>query len=308
MALTTYNNTVNQKPSIIDSIILQGVYKTPFLEWFGRGKVNAPKHSWFIDRYRNAAANANLEITDIQENTVDTKQMVDNVTQIIKNEFGLSRKELDNARYGKKEWDYRIAKVGKEHVKDIEYALLGLHNNSVFDAYTVGSDTQASKMAGIFKYIPSAHRQDFKDGSGNATDFTYDKLSEILQPVWEVGGLEDESFMLVCGTNAKKAINRFAGDQYFRNLKNDNKFDPTLYELETDFGTIKVKMHRLFNDPKLADKVLVGKLNEARIMFYTDTEFTEPPTSKTAKFGRYYTDLTLEVQNADYFACGEGIK
>ncbi len=308
MALTTYNNKVNQKPSILDAIILQGAKKTPFLEWFGRGKVNAPKHSWFIDRYRDAQENANLEITDIAENTVDTKQMVDNVTQIIKNEFGLSRKELDNARYGKKEWEYRVGKVGAEHAKDLEYALLGLHNASVFDNYTVGSDTQASKMAGIFKYIPTAHRQDFKDGNGNATEFTYDKLSEILQPVWERGGIEDESFMLVCGTNVKKAINKFAGDQYFRNLKNDNGFDPTLYELETDFGAIKVKMHRLFNTSKLSDKVLVGKLNEARIMFYTDTEFTEPPTSKTARFGRYYTDLTLEVQNADYFACGEGIK
>lgn len=307
MPLTTYNNTVNQKPSVLDAIILQGVSTTPFLDWFGRGKLNAPKHSWFVDRYRDAQANANLEITDINENTVDTKQMLDNVTQIIKNEFGLSRKELDNARYGKKEWDYRVAKHGKEHVKDIEYALLGLHNASVFDNYTLPSDTQASKMAGIFKFVPTTNRKNFKDANGNSTAFTYDKLSEILQPVWEVGGIEDESFMLVCGTNVKKAINSFAGSQYFRNLKNDNEFDPTLYLLETDFGTIKVKMHRLFNDPKLRDKVLVGKLSEARAMFFTDTEFTEPPTSKTARFGRYYTDLTLEVQNPDYFACGEGI-
>ena len=308
MPLTTYNNTVNQKPSILDSIVLQGSDKVPFLKWFGRGKVSAPKHAWFIDRLRDAQANFNLEITDIDENTVDTKQMVDNVTQIVKNEFGLSRKELDNARYGKKEWQYRIGKVGKEHAKDLEYALLGLHNASVFDDYTPMSDTQAAKMAGIFKYIPTAHRQNFDDGSGNATDFTYDKLSQILEPVWVTGGIEDESFMLVCGTNMKKAINRFAGDTYFRRLKDEGKYDPTLYELDTDFGSVKVKMHRLFNDPKLADKVLVGQLNEARIMMFTDTEFTEPPTSKTAKFGRYYTDFTLEVQKPDYFACGEKLK
>ena len=114
--------------------------------------------------------------------------------------------------------------------------------------------------------------------------------------------------MLIVGTNMKKAINRFAGDNYFRRLKDEGKYDPTLYELDTDFGSVKVKMHRLFNNPKLSDKVLVGKLDEARVMMYTSTEFTEPPTSKTAKFGRYYTDFTLEVQKADYFACGEGLR
>lgn len=308
MALTTYNNTVNQKPSVLDAIILQGPSQVPFLQWLGRGKLSAPKHSWFIDRLRDPKSNANLEITDIQENTVDTKQMLDNMTQIIKNEFGLSRKELDNARYGQKEWAYRVSKVGKEHAKDIEFAILGLHNDSVFDSYTPPSDTQPSKMAGLFHYIPDHNKQDFNDGNGAATDFTYDKLSQILEPVWEVGGLEDESFMLICGTSIKKAINRFAGDQYFRRVKEDKAFDPTLYELETDFGTVKVKLHRLFNHEKLRDKVLVGKLSEARMMFFTDTEFTEPPTSKTARFGRYYTDLTLEVQNPDYFACGIGLK
>jgi len=308
MPLTTYNNTVNQKPSVLDAIILQGVSQVPFLKWFSRGNVKAPKHSWITDRLRDPKPNYNLEVSDLEENTQDTKQMLDNVTHIVKNEFGLSRRELDNARYGQKEWAYRVGKVGKEHTKDIEFALLGLHNDTVFDTYTVGNNTTEPKMAGIFHYIPTHNRQDFKDDNNNPTDFTYDKLSQILEPVWEVGGLEDESFMLICGTSIKKAINRFAGDQYFRRVKEDKKFDPTLYELETDFGTVKVKLHRLFNQEKLRDKVLVGKLNEARIMFYTPTEFTEVPTSKTAKFGRYYTDLTLEVKNPDYFACGIGLK
>lgn len=311
MALLSYGNTVNQKPSILDAIILQGVHKTPFLEWMGRGSVAAPKHSWILDRYREAKENANLEITDIEENTTDTKYSKDNVVQIVKNDFGISKQELKNAKYGQKEWPYRVAKEGKEHVKDIEYALLGLHNNSVFDTYTSGSPTTEAKMAGIFHYIEDDHRQYYDtngDGTGTPTDFTYDRLSEILEPVWEKGGLEDESFMLVCGTSIKKAINRFAGDQYFRRVKEDKKFDPTLYELETDFGTVKVKLHRLFNNDKLKDKVLVGQLNEARIMFHTPTEFEEPPTSKTARFGRYYSSLTLEVKTPDYFACGAGLK
>ncbi len=308
MALLSYGNTVNQKPSILDAIILQGVYKTPFLEWMSRGSVAAPKHTWILDRYRDAAANAQLEITDIDENTTDSKYTRDNVVQIIKNDYGMSDFEMQNAKYGQQEWPYRTAKVGKEHAKDLEYAMLGLHQSSVFDPYQAGNPTTPAKMAGIFHYIEADHRQDYADGNGDPTDFTYDRLSEILEPIWEKGGLEDESFMLVCGTSIKKAINRFAGDQYFRKVKEDKKFDPTLYELETDFGSVRVKLHRLFNSDKLKDKVLVGQLNEARMMFHTPTKFSEPPTSKTAKFGRYYTAMTLEVKTPDYFACGTGLK
>ena len=314
MALLSYGNTVNQKPSILDAIVLQGVHKTPFLEWLGRGNVSAPKHSWILDRYRDAGANANLEITDINENTVDTKYIKDNVVQIIKNDYGISKEEMQNAKYGTKEWAYRTAKVGKEHTKDLEYALLGLHNTTVFDPYTVGSPTTEAKMAGIFHYIEPDHIQDFSTppatvgGLATPTDFTYDMLSQMLQPIWEKGGLEDESFSLTVSPLIKKTINRFAGTQYFRQLKNENKFDPTLYELETDFGTVRVKMHRLFADPKLQNTVLAGKLDEAKLMFKIATEFSEPPTSKTAKFGRYYTSMTLEMRNPDYFACATGVK
>jgi len=207
MALLSYGNTVNQKPSILDAIILQGVHKTPFLEWMGRGSIAAPKHSWILDRYRDAA----------------------------ENDYGLSDEEAQNAKYGQKEWAYRTAKVGKEHAKDIEYALLGLHHNSVFDPYVAGTPTTEAKMAGIFHYIEADHRQDYADGNGAPTDFTYDRLSEILQPIWEKGGLEDQSFQLVVSPKLKKAINRFAGDQYFRPLKDAKKFDPTLYELTPDY-------------------------------------------------------------------------
>jgi len=46
MALTSYDSTVNQKPSVLDAILLQGATSTPFLKWFGKGaKISAPKKS-----------------------------------------------------------------------------------------------------------------------------------------------------------------------------------------------------------------------------------------------------------------------
>jgi len=307
MALTSYNDQVNQKPSVLDAILLQGASSTPFLQWLDRGqKISAPKHSWILDTYRRPTDNANLEITDISEDTKDTKYMKDNVVQIIKNEFGISLEENDNAKYGQKEWAYRIGKVGKEHAMDIEYALLGLHNDSVEDGYTEGSDTTPSKMAGLFHYIDN--KKDYSDSNGNPTDLTYDRLNEIIEMIWNNADIDNESFMLVCGTGLKRTINSFAKD-YFRWQQNPNrKFDPTLYVITTDFGDIKVKIHRLFNNPKLKNYLLVGQLNKADIRFKIPTFFKELPTSKTARFGRYYTSLTLEVKEPTMFAFAKGLK
>lgn len=306
MALTTYTNTVNQKPSVLDAILIQGSTATPFLKWFGRGqKISAPKHSWILDKYRKAEDNANLEITDINENTTDTKYMKSNVVQIIKNEFGLSLEDNDSAKYGEKEWAYRVAKVGKEHLLDIEYALLGLGNDSVEDTYTEPTDSDPARMAGIFHYISGT---DYSDSNGNPTALTYDRLNEMLEKVWENVDLEDDSFTLVCSPALKRTINSFAGD-YFRWQQNpDGKFDPTLYVITTDFGDIKVKLHRLFSNSKLSDRILIGQLDGADIRFKIPTNFSQPPTSKTAKFGRYYSSLTLEVKEPDLFTFGKGLK
>jgi len=307
MALTSYDSTVNQKPSVLDAILLQGATSTPFLKWFGKGaKISAPKHSWILDNYRKAGANANVEITDIDEDTKDTKYMEDNVVQIIKNEFGLSLEENDDAKYGKNEWAYRVGKVGKEHAMDIEYALLGLNNDAVEDDYTEGSDTTPAKMAGIFHYVKN--NADYADSNGNPTPYTYDRLNEQIEKIWNNADIDNESFMLVCGTGLKRTINGFASD-YFRWYQNPNgKFDPTLYVITTDFGDIKVKIHRLFNTPKLQNYLLAGQLSSADIRFKIPTRFTEPPTSKTAKFGRYYTSLTLEVKEPNMFSWVKGVK
>lgn len=311
MALLSYGNQVNQKPSVLDKIILQGLHKTPFLDWCGRGKMTGPIDSWIQDRYADAKANSNLEITDIEEDTTDTKYMKSNIAQIIKSEYGMSEEEMQNAKYGQQEWPFRTAKVGKEHAKDIEYAMLGLHNTSVFDGYTTGTATIPSLMAGIFHFVPPEHRQDFDvagDGSGAAQTFTMDMLSDLIEPLWQRGALDDESFTMVVGPTIKRTINGFAGDVFFRRVKDEKKFDPTLYEIETDFGNVKVKIHRLFADPKLAEKVFVGNLNKISLMNKIATKFTQPPTSKTAKFGRYYTSCSIRMEEDDYFGCASGLK
>ena len=310
--ITTLNNTVSQKPSIIDAIIKQGVSTAPILKMIGSGSITAPKHSWIGDRYADAKDNAQLELSDLAENTVPTKFKTENNSQIIINEVGVTKRQLEMSHYGGKEWAYQVGKKGKEHLKDVEYALLGLgHAGGVESAPIDGTPTVAPRMAGLFYFVPSEQRYTVAGYDPldplSYKDFTMDELHAFLEPLWKRGAMEDDTFTVLLGSKLKNKVNGFAKDYLIKD-NGAKRFDPTITEIVTDFGNVKFQLHRHFAGAELADKLLAGKFKEARAMYVTQTEFKELPTTKTAKFGRYYTDLTLEVQNGDMFASAKGLK
>lgn len=310
--ITTLNNTVSQKPSIVDAIIKQGVGTAPILKMISSGSLTAPKHSWITDRYADSKDNAHLELSDLGSTPTPTKVSHENYSQIIKNEFGLTEREMQMSHYGGKEWAYRVGKNGKEHLKDIEYALLGLgHAGGVESAGVAGTETVAPRMAGLFHFVPTEQRYtpEGYDPADTASfkDFTMDELHYFLEPLWKRGAMEDDTFICLLGSKLKNKVNNFAKD-YIIKESGVKTFDPTITSIVTDFGTVKFQLHRLFAGAELSDKLLAGKFREARAMYVSKTAFKNVPTSKTAKFGRYYSDLTLEVKNGDLFASGKGFK
>lgn len=310
--ITTINNTISQKPSIVDAIIKQGVATAPIIKMMGTGSLSAPEHSWISDRYRDGKDNANVELTDLEESITPTKTKTKNVAQIIKNEVGVTQRQMQMSQYGEKEWSYQVGKNGKEHLKDIEYAFLGLgHAGGVESAPVSATDTIAPRMAGLFYFVPDAQRYvvDGYDPADTASfkDLTMDELHKFLEPLWLRGAIEDDTFTIMLGSKLKNKVNNFAKD-YLIKPSGNKKFDPTIQEIVTDFGTVKFQLHRLFAGSALSDKMLAGKFKEARAMYVSPTTFKEVPTSKTAKFGRYYTDVTLEVKNGDMFASAKGFK
>jgi len=310
--ITTLNSSVSQKPSIVDAIIKQGVSTAPIIQMIGTGSISAPSHSWINDRYADAKDNANLELTDLNENTTPTKFKNSNESQIIINELGITKRQTEMSQYGEKEWAYQVGKKGKEHLKDVEYALLGLgHAGGVESAPVAGTATVAPRMAGLFYFVPSEQRY-IVDGYDPVDPLTYkdltmDELHSFLEPLWKRGSMEDDTFTVILGSKLKNKVNNFAKDYIIKN-SGVHKFDPTITEIVTDFGNVKFQLHRHFAGEALVDKMLAGKFKEARAMYVSQTAFTDVPTSKTAKFGRYYTDLTLEVKNGDMFASGKGWK
>lgn len=313
--LQAHSNTVAQKPSVVDAVIMQGVNNAPIILMLGSGALAAPLHSWINDRYNDAEDDANLELTDLDENVTPTKLKSTNHSQIIKKDFGVTERQMAMSQYGQNEWAYQVGKKGVEHLKNIEFALLGLgHSGGVESAPVHMTDAKPGRMAGFFYFVPTEQRYtptgyDPND-TGSYVDFSMDELHEFLEPLWLRGAMDDDTFTVLLGSKLKKKVNAVAKDYLRKNAdgKADGKFNNLVSEIETDFGTVKFKLHRLFAGAKLADKMLAGKFNEARIMYVNRTSFKEPPTSKTAKFGRYYTDCTLEMKNGDMFASAKGWK
>lgn len=309
--ITSLNNGLSHKPSIIDAIIKQGVKSAPLVEKLGSKPITNFVHAWINDRYRDAKDNANVEITGLGETPTPTKTKTQNSCQIIKNELGVSERQKHISQWGEAELPYQRAKVGIEHVKDIEYALLGLGNADIFSAPVTQTATKAGRMAGLFYFVPDDHKKQFGTGNGGATltEFTLEHFHQMLEPIWKNGGIDDESFEVYMGNVLKGRVNKWLEKMpYLRAEVKDEKINPLITYIATDFGDIAIKLHRQFATPKLQDKVLLGKFDEAKICYLTKTKLDKVVTDKTADYERYYTDLTLEITNADYFSCGMGLK
>lgn len=302
--ILSYENMVGDRPSIREALIMSGVATAPIVSMLKTKKIGNFVHAWLNDKYADPKENANLEVTGVGETPKDTKQKTTNVCQILKSEVKVSWRKQDINQYVGDELNRQVAKVGKEHIKDLEFALLGLNHNDVFAKYVDMSDTAAAKMAGFWYFIPNDNQKDF-----GGTDFTLEQLHEIIQPVWEKGGVDDGKFKIFMGAGLKAKVNKWIEANSSLRVKVDNNtIDPRVTRIVTDFGEVDVVLHRLFQNDKLKDKVLCGNFSDSHICYLHDTKLEEVSTDETATIKRFYTDATLEVGNAYYFASGKGLQ
>jgi hypothetical protein len=314
MAFTTtgakagYTAGVELKPSVLDAIVKQGNTDTPILKAIGRGTTGNFIHSWITDRYAPPKANAKTEISTPTATTQSTKQKTSNYVQIFSNDLLVSYSKQDASQYGEKELNYQISKTAKEHATDIEFALLGLHNATIFTAGVARTESAAGKMGGIFYFIPTANKieaADLDEAVATRVPLTWDLFSEILQKAWEAGGEVNKVFV---GAGLKGTINKFAKD-YLIHDTGEHTFDPRITKVATDFGIVDVVIHRMFTEAnKLATIVFAGDFKKARLMRYGKERNEEVPTDKTGTIYRFYNEATLEVADNDCFACGYGYK
>ena len=322
MAILTTNTgvKVGNKPSILDLVKLRGAWDTPLFSSFKSGKAVQINHSWLTDTLRPYKDNAQFEISDTATYSSGSKVLNTNTMQIFTTDVKVSKSQQATATYGAKSLQHELMKSAKEHAMDIEYALLGLGNQTdtatnagLFADYTerVGNGT-AGKMAGIFKWIPDANSvnttgSDVSRVAGTDATLTYDMFQSILLPVWQEGGSASAVYV---GPSLKKEINKFdVGNAMVTRVINDsNTYDPRITRVSTDFGIVDVKLHRFFIPQNGLDKViLAGEFSTCTVRNLIATNVEAVSNSDTADVKRYYTEATLEVLNPDLIACGLGL-
>ena len=112
------------KPSVYENIILIGADETPMLSLIGTSSVKGIEHSWLTDSLAAPKKNAQLEISDFDDQIKSSVQKTSNAVQIFTSNVSVSRSMQAVATYGGKELERETAKRAKEH--KLDWSMLSL--------------------------------------------------------------------------------------------------------------------------------------------------------------------------------------
>ncbi len=126
-------------------------------------------------------------------------------------------------------------------------------------------------------------------------------MNQVLQSIYDAGETVKDIFV---GANLKSGFNALVE----RQLGNEQKSTRNVVSLETDFGTINIRLSRFLGDAHgLGDTFIAGNFDYLKEAMLVSTMLDDVPSSKTADSKRYYTSTTLECRNSSAFAIGTGL-
>lgn len=123
-----------------------------------------------------------------------------------------------------------MQKCTKEIGLDVEYAFINNNARAVSAAATEG-------LMGGIPYFNDANNADAQNGA-----VTEDLVNDAMQLAYDDGGKPD--WMIVSGKN-KRVISKFTGLALKTRSMEEKKITTIVDVIETDFGLVNVKLHRL---------------------------------------------------------------
>ena len=180
----TYDQ-VGKKEDIEDIIYDISPTETPFMSSIGTSTAEATLHQWQEDSLAAVGTNAAVEGADAGASSVDTTTIQNNHTQIFTKVIQVSGTAEAVGKYGRtSELAYQIAKKGKEIKRDIEHAFVGAKQ-----AGTAGNGSTARQLTSYHGQIDASTTD---DNSGTNRTFTESLLLNVLQTVYEAGGMPNQ--------------------------------------------------------------------------------------------------------------------
>lgn len=276
---------------------------TPFFSAIGGltggGQTKHTEFEWETFDLRNAGQNVALEGADAPTEENRVRANVDNITQIHHETVGVSYSKL--AATGQKsgvnnaldnpiqsELDWQVEQMLKQMVRDIEFSFIqGTYNKPTDN--TTKRQTRGLLAAITTNVVTNA----------TAAALTEDMVLDLLQDVWDNGGITEEATAtLLTGSTQKRKLTRiFVTDKGYQESTR-NVGGVNVQTIETDFGTLNIMLDRHMPNDELA----VASLEQCKPV-YLETpgkgHFFAEPLAKTGAKDRtqLYGEVGLEYGN-----------
>jgi hypothetical protein len=212
-----YVNSIAEDISSVISNVTP--HETPFYTRTPKTTASSTLHEFLTSSLRSSGTNAHIEgdETSAEARTQETRN--NNRTQIFKNSVLISDTDEGLDNIGKtRRMAYELIQVAREQKLDIEKALFA--NN----AKVAGNATTARELAGAPAWMitnvnfvsassganATGDGSDARTDSGAPTAFSQAKFDDVMQSIWENGGIPDTCYLSSFQMN--KAIAGFAGN------------------------------------------------------------------------------------------------
>ncbi len=265
---------------------------SPQENWFtkntGRGSARAIYHEWQTDTLAAAASNAHLEGEVASAAAIVPTVRTGNYTQIIVKDFSVTDTQEAVTHAGREsEIAYQKAKYLKELSNDIEYALIV--NNPVASVAS-GTSAVARQLKGALGWIATnvtTAASTVTASAVNEADFNAN-----LALIWGQGGVP--SYTLV-GALQKRGISRFTANNTRFNDIMAAKLQAKVDIYMSDFGEVRIKLHRVMNASGQSGTVL----NLGDMSLWKKAFLRQKGWEQMARVGAYEhwhieSELTLE--------------
>lgn len=219
-------------------------FATPLLTMAARAKATNTLHEWSTQDLAAPADNAQAEGDDYANKAITPAVRLQNRTQIVGKAVGVSGTQQSVTRAGvTNELAEQVSLASMELKTDIEWSLT---NNKV----SASSPRKSRGLPGFVVdnvnsgagYTAASYTGNTAGTDGTARAFTEAQFKDVLQKVYNAGGVPD---FVMMGPAAKQTFSSFLGNSTRFDKGEDAKLYAAIDVYVSDFGEIKAVPNRI---------------------------------------------------------------
>lgn len=287
MAMSTNYSNPSLKEDLLNIITNLSPTENQLATGLSKSKAQSSVHVWLVDSYdattTSSADKKEVEGEDFGAGDVVNPTRSSNYTQIIRQDWKVSGTEQATAHAGMSSPKaYHMAKSMVHWKNKLEWSLMN-------GAAAAGDASTAREMGGIFDQVTT------NKVANAATDFTETLMNDYFQNVWGTSSKAPDAVYV--GGDGKRVISGFTAGSTKNINSTDKRLVNTVDVYESDFGVVKIFLHRFIDDVLAAGST--GNIAILREDTWYIASLREPNNYDAPKGGDYEKgaiigEMTLE--------------